>query len=217
MPLKTVASPAEHETADWILHTRKTIATTYAIGCLIEMPWDTFLPDAQRYFGKPENYADLTAFVRRIAVHLDGHSEAFATGCGVQDERWKDRLPPLDLGTAAPHVLATVRALPGAPATAAVIHLVDWRDEPQPFSLTVRMSQFRGDSSVTLRLLQPVAPFDRAAHEKAFDTRDYAPLVRSSPLAIAADGTVALPALSPWGVIIVEKALAAQAPQVLKK
>ena len=217
MPLKTVATPAEQESADWILHTRKTISTTYAIGSLIEMPWDTFLPDGQRYFGKPENYADLTAFVRQIAVHLDGHAEAFATGCGVQDKRWNLMTPPLDLGAAAPHILATVRAVPGAPETAALIHLVDWRDEPQPFSLTVRMSQFRGDSSVTLRLLQPYAPFDRAAHEKAFDTRDYAPLVRSSPLAIAADGTVALPALSPWGVIIVEKALAAQAPQVLKK
>jgi hypothetical protein len=37
------------------------------------MPWDTFLPDAQRYFGKPEHYADLTAFVRGIAP--PAHSE----------------------------------------------------------------------------------------------------------------------------------------------
>lgn len=213
MPLKTVASPAEQESPDWILHTRKTIATSYAIGGLIEMPWDTFLPDAQRYFGKPQNYADLTAFVRGIAEHLDGHSEAFATGCGVQDGRWEDMTPPLDLGADAPHILATVRAVPGAPTTAPVIHVVDWRDEPQPFSITVRTSQFYGDSTVTLRLLQPVESYDPAAHEQAFDSRDYSPLVRSTPLAIAADGTVALPALAPWGVVIVEEGESAQAPR----
>ena len=212
MPLKTVASPAEQESADWILHTRKTIATAYAIGALIEMPWDTFLPDAQRYFGKPENYADLTAFIRQIGVYLDGYSEAFATGCGVQDVRWKDSTLPLDLGSAAPHVLTTVRALFGAPTTAAVIHLVDWRDEPKPFPITVRTRYFFGDAPVTLRLLQPVASYDRAAHEKAFDSHDYAPLVRSTLLPVAEDGTVAIPVLAPWGVIIVERDNAAEAP-----
>jgi hypothetical protein len=29
--------------------------------------------------------------------------------------------------------------------------------------------------------------------------------VRSTPLSLAADGTVALPTLAPWGVVIVEK------------
>lgn len=167
MPLKTEASPAEQESADWILLTRKTIATAYALGGLIEMPWDTFLPDAQRYFGKPEHYADLTAFVRGIAPHLDGHAEAFATGCAVEDARWKGMT--------------------------------------QPFSITVKMELFFGKEPATLRLLQPVAAYDRAAHDKAFDSRDYAPLVRSTPLAISADGSVALPALAPWGVVIVEK------------
>lgn len=205
MPLKTVATPAEQESADWILLTRKSIATAYALGGLIEMPWDTFLPDAQRYFGKPEHYADLTAFVRGIAPHLDGHAEAFAAGCGVEDGRWKALTPPLDLGAAAPHVLAVVRAVPGAPAGAAAIHLVDWRDEPQPFSINVKIDLFFGKEPATLRLLQPVAAYDRAAHDKAFDSRDYAPLVRSTPLAISAEATVALPALAPWGVVIVEK------------
>jgi hypothetical protein len=213
MPLKTVASPAEQEAADWVLHTRKTLATTYAIGGLIEMPWDTFLPDAQRYFGKPQNYADLTAFVRRIAVHLDGHSEAFATGCGVQDGRWGDGTPPLDLGAAAPHVLATVRAVHGAPGTPAVVHLVDWRDDPQPFSITLRTQFFCGNDRMAVRLLQPAASYDPVAHAKAFASRDYAPLVRVTQLAILPDGTVSLPGLAPWGVIVVEKADAAGTPR----
>jgi hypothetical protein len=175
------------------------------------MPWDTFLPDAQRYFGKPEHYADLTAFVRGIAPHLDGHAEAFATGCGVEDGRWKGLTPPLDLNAAAPHVLAVVRAVPSTPAGATAIHLVDWRDEPQPFSITVQTGLFFGKDPATLRLLQPVAAYDRAAHDKAFDSRDYAPLVRSTPLTVAADGTVALPTLAPWGVVVVEKRNAAEA------
>jgi hypothetical protein len=205
MPLKSVATPAEQESADWILLTRKSIATAYALGGLIEMPWDTFLPDAQRYFGKPEHYADLTAFVRGIAPHLDGHAEAFTTGCAVEDARWKGMAQPLALGDATPHVLAVVRTLPGSPAAAVAIHLVDWRDEPQPFSITVKMDLFFGKEPATLRLLQPIAAYDRAAHDKAFDSRDYAPLVRSTPLAISADGSVALPALAPWGVVIVAK------------
>jgi hypothetical protein len=205
MPLKVVASSAEQESADWIMLTRKTIATAYALGGLIEMPWDTFLPDAQRYFGRPHNYADLTAFVRGMAPHLDGHAEAFAAGAGVEDDRWKGVTPPLDLGDALPHVLVVVRALPGAETTAAVMHLVDWRDEPQPFSITVRTGHFFPDTPPTMRLLQPVQIYDRAAHDKAFDSRDYAPLIRSTPLSLAADGTVTLPALAPWGVILVEK------------
>lgn len=78
-------------------------------------------------------------------------------------------------------------------------------DEPQPFSITVRTGHFFRDTSPTVRLLQPVQIYDRAAHDKAFDSRDYAPLIRSTPLSSAADGTVTLPALAPWGVILVKK------------
>lgn len=67
------------------------------------------------------------------------------------------------------------------------------------------MDLFFGTEPATLRLLQPVAAYERAAHDKAFDSRDYTPLVRSTPLRISADGTVAVPALAPWGVVIVEK------------
>jgi hypothetical protein len=210
MPLLPAKTTAEHETPEWIALTRRTIATVYALGGLIEMPWDTYLPvsDAQRYFGEPRHYADLTAFVRGIAPQLDGHTEAYATGAGVGNEHAATaaHLPPLDLGTTAADVLAVVRVPLDRPAAPAVVHLVDWRDEPRPFRLMLRPAAF-GPADVTpARLLRPVDAYDAAAHDLAFSNRDYGPLVREEPLPVATDGSVDVPALAPWGVIVVGSA-----------
>jgi hypothetical protein len=52
----------------------------YAVGGHIEAPWNTYLPtpDARRFFGKPEEYADLFAFVRGTARYLDSYEDAYA-------------------------------------------------------------------------------------------------------------------------------------------
>ena len=194
------------ETEDWVRHTRQTIATVYALGGHIEMPWDTYLPtpDAQRYFGRPENYADLTALVRGLARFLDDYSGAYVAGCGVQDGNGRDEPQPLRLLDTARGVLASVRAVAEDPAAPLVIHLIDWRDEPQPFSLSVRPQAFFGSAPLQFRLFTPVEPYDAAAHERAFRTGDYAPLVRQQELARGWESTLRLPALTPWGVLVVQ-------------
>lgn len=192
------------ETPDWIRHTRQTIATVYASGGHLEMPWDTYLPtpDAQRYFGQAENYADLTAFVRGMASRLDGYSEAFACGGDLLDSRWQDMLPPITLVTR--DVFAFVRAIPQAPDSPVVVHLVDWRAEPQPFRLALRPQAFFGGRPWRVRLCTPVLPYDRQAHDRAFETGDYARLVQETTLAQGYGNTFDVPALQPWGALVVE-------------
>ncbi len=194
------------ETDDWVRHTRQTIATVYALGGHIEMPWDTYLPtpDAERYFGRPENYADLTAQVRGLARFLDDYSGAFVTGCSVQDMDWPGDAPPLRLLDTEDGVLASVRAVADDLAAPLVIHLIDWRDQPQPFSLSVRPQAFFGSAPLHFRLFTPVEPYEAAAHDRAFRTGDYQPLVRERELARGFESTLRVPALTPWGVLVVQ-------------
>jgi hypothetical protein len=191
-----------------VRHTRQTIATVYATGGHIEMPWDTYLPtpDAQRYFGRPENYADLTAFVRAMASVLDGYSDAFATGGDIMDGRWLATLPPLALRTDAVGVHAFARARPGDSSAPVAVHLVDWRDEPQPFALSLRPQAFFGNKPLRLRLYTPVRNYDQAAHEKAFRSGDYAGLVEKTELAAGYVNLAEIPALHPWGILVVDPA-----------
>ena len=202
MPLDGNDTP---ESAGWVAVTRRTIATMYALGSHIEMPWDTFLPapSHRRYFGRPENYADLTAFVRGIADHLDGHSEAFAGGCGVVDKRWERQLP-VSL-PASDGVFVTIRTRPGDDDAPLVMHLIDWRETPEPFVLTVDRPAFFGAAGLTARLLRPVVPVVPEDHAAAFDSGDYSGLVKTTSLSIDPNGQLRLPSLHPWGVIIFEK------------
>lgn len=203
MPLRR---EGEQESPEWVRHTRQTIATVYATGGHIEMPWDTYLPtpDAQRYFGKPENYADLTAFVRGMVPFLNGYAEAFAAGGDLVDERWLDALPPVTPVGAAGEVFAFARAVPGGADAPVAVHLVDWREEPRPFGLSLRPQAFFGERPLRLRLFTPVLPHDRAPHEAAYRSGDYRGLVREVELARGYANTVEIPALSPWGILVVE-------------
>jgi len=64
--------------------TRRVIATTYSLGGLCQVPWDTFLGSkdgAARHFGKPQDYADLYAFVR--GNDWQNYEEVAAAGPGL--------------------------------------------------------------------------------------------------------------------------------------
>ena len=68
----------------WTQLTRQTIAMAYACGGHCMVPWDVYMPrDAPRYFGTPEQYADLFGFIRSGSRYFDGYQQAESTGCGV--------------------------------------------------------------------------------------------------------------------------------------
>ncbi len=62
--------------------TRKVIATSYSLGHTCQVPWDKWNSGDTRYFGKPQDYADLYAFVR--AFDWSGYSEAGAIGPEIE-------------------------------------------------------------------------------------------------------------------------------------
>ena len=102
---------------------------------------------------------------------------------------------------------AAVRARPGGPDAAAVIHLVAATSKTTgPLRLSLDPLRFFGGRPLKMRFLTP-SPYDAATHEKAADTGDYSSLVQSLELPGGRVSMVELPAVKPWGLLVVEPAL----------
>jgi len=187
---------------EWLQRTRRTIAMATASGGHCMVPWDTFMPNnAPRYFGTPEQYADLYGFIRASAALLDGYEYAGAFGKGMKHKLYNDE-PPVRLKAHA-EVHAVVRARPGQKDAPVVIHLIDWAREPKAFTVEINPSRFFGDRPLKLRLLTPPT-YDAKAHQQAERSRDYSALSRNISLALDADRMVKIPALAPWAMLLVE-------------
>jgi hypothetical protein len=208
---QTVTMPLRHggeqETPDWIGHTRQTIATMYALGGHIEMPWDTYLPtpNGQRYFGKPENYADITALIRGMSSYFDDYVDAYVTGCQIKDARWENMAAPVSLADDEKNILVVARVKSGDVQSPVVIHLVDWRQTPEPFDLAICPESFFGKAPIRVRLFTPVLPYQQATHDHAFTTRNYSGLIHMTELAHGTMTGIHVPALLPWGILVVER------------
>jgi len=192
---------------EWEARTRRTIATAYAAGGLCMAPWDVYMPhDAPRYFGTPEQYADLFGFIRGAATYFDGYEEAAAAGKGLEATPLAGGPAVAISGGSDPY--AFLRARPGDADAPVVVHLVDWGTDSKALSVRLRRAAFFGERPVSVKLLTP-APYDKAAHERAEETGDFSKLLVETPLTVAEDdGEVeaALPALRPWGVLVVVSA-----------
>ena len=206
---QTVTMPLRHdseETREWIDTTRRVIATVYSLGMHIEAPWDTYLPvrDAAhppRYFGKPEDCADLFAMVRAEASLLDGYEPAAAYGGMIEEDRWTAETAPVTVWSASPRVFAFTRALPGRADAPVVVHLVDWSTDPKPFTVSLNPDTLFAGRPLGVSLITP-KPYDREAHLAAFESGEYAPLVEEASLATGHVTTCQLPALGPWGMLV---------------
>ena len=79
---------------------------------------------------------------------------------------------------------------------------------PLPSTLRLRTAAFFGGRRLKMQLLQPMA-FDEKAHDAAEAAKDFSTLVDRVEVKVVADGAwtvVELPAVSPWGVLVVEPA-----------
>jgi len=190
--------------AEWQRRTRQTIATAYACGGFCMVPWDVYMPNnAPRYFGKPEQYADLFAFVRANRRLLEDYWEAAVAGPGITDERYKQ--PPVEVAGGTGQLMAVVTAKAGDRAAPIVIHLIEWGARGQPFVLKLRRTYFGGRRRRSYELLTP-APYDREAHRQAERSGDFSPLCLRRRLAAREVGIVQLlnvPPLDPWGILVV--------------
>jgi hypothetical protein len=167
------------------------------------VPWDTYMPrDAPRYFGTPDEYADLYGFIRASRDLLDGYEDAAAIGPGLADDRWA-QAAPLAIRGGSGRVRAFVRARPGEPTAPVAVHLVEW-GEPQPLSIVLENAHFFGGEPA-VRLLVPPG-YDRSAHNAAEQRGDYSGLARTVDLAARVEGpetVVEIPPLAPWGILVV--------------
>jgi hypothetical protein len=138
-----------------VRETRRVIASCYANGGHLIVPWDVYLKStpegSDRYFGKPGEYADLYVFVRKYAHYFDGYEDAAAFGKGIKDDRYES--PPLAIAGAS-DVYAFARVRPGKANAPIVIHLVNTTNSPQSFALTWQKNAFFEDRAIQAKLCQ---------------------------------------------------------------
>ena len=183
---------------------RDALATTYATGMVMEVPWDLYLPTpkADRVFTDPKDCADLYALVRGAAPYLDGYELAAATGQPITNGM-DSAEPPVRIPVGYPKLCAFTRVKPGAADAPVVVHLVDWSDAPAPFRLSLQPKRIFHGRPYRAMLLSP-RPYDKAAHARASATNDYSALVERTDLGSGRLTSLDIPALSPWGILVLE-------------
>jgi hypothetical protein len=207
--------------------TRAMIGHAYAMGGWLAAPYDLFIgAGIPRYFGKPQDYADLYGFIRTNAKYLDGFERAAYAGAWLGDQTAGNVLL-IEGGSGS--VYAFARTRPDEPEAPIVIHLVDWGEELEfvegrfrdqagfnsmsykrgnraPFTLKVRMANCYGDRSFTAHLLTP-PPYDPETHWQAERTGDYSALSESRSIEFQPQGKYAefrIPKLDPYALLVLE-------------
>lgn len=205
---------------------RRVIAQAYSLGGLCKVPWDLFLQTTDgrgRYFGAPEDYADLYGFVRGIAPYLEGFEEAAAYGKEIPDRhRWKNH--PLKV-EGSDDVYAYLRVRPRDPQSPVVIHVVNWGDSENHADILINKSAINwAPENSIVRILQPKeyqASLHRLAEKQQYNLR--APRELRGPGQAFAynilldseimeseemdDDIIRIPGINaqPWSVIVIEK------------
>jgi cyclophilin family peptidyl-prolyl cis-trans isomerase len=183
---------------------RLSIAACYASGMTFIVPWDQYAGRSPRVFSRPEDLADLYGFVRANARFLDGYEDVAAMGFEAKDPHW-GKAPALSI-EGGDKVSAFVRAKPGDATAPVVVHLIDW-GKPGPFKIKLRSQAFFASGGIAATLQLPV-PYDARLHEKAEQSKKYAPLSRDVALRTTEQEgwtVVEIPALEPWGILVVSK------------
>ena len=194
-------------------------ATSYATGNLYIVPWDQFqnvvldpvtrmpripVNKLPRIFIAKEKLADLTGFVRANADVLDGYEEAAVGGYDLQDTRFGTDAP-VSVEGGSGKLSAFVRAKPGDAKAPVAIHLVE-KEKGAPTTLRLSTARFFGKQKFKVTLREPL-PYDAALHAQAENDKRYRSLLRETVLPTTTEGAstlVAVPALSPWGILVVE-------------
>jgi hypothetical protein len=193
-------------------------ATSYATGNLYIVPWDQFqnvtlhpvtrqplTPNPPRIFIAADKFADMTGFVRANAEYLDGYEEAAVSGYGLQETRFGDE-PLVRINTGSGKLSAFIRAKPCDARAPVVVHLVE-REQGAPTTIHLPTARFFGGKAIKVTLRVPV-PYEAELHAKAEKDKNYGSLVRESQLSSKTEGAwtvVTVPALNPWGIMVVEQ------------
>lgn len=211
--------------------TRRVIATAYACGMASRVPWDIFEQTEDgtgRYFGEPENYADLYAFVSK--QDWKGYDEIYAQGPDIVDTRLPSGAIRV-IGNDHVYQFLQQSRMNGNPL---LLHLVDWgaqlvpapdkkemsyvesaqgervyfsrdgmenlkRTGPTAFTLQLDMDFLGLDAESSLSLLVPTG-FDALQNSGN-------PVKRRQVPGTVENGilTVELDPLTPWGILEIDR------------
>ena len=199
---------ADTPPAGYVDDVRRSIATTYAMGGIMQVPWDVFQSGTKtRYFGEPKDFADLYGFIRAIPGYFDGYEEVFTRGGGIPTSGFGFKDSPFWLSGNTSGVVASLRARPGNTSRPLMLHIVDW-DTPQSFKLILDPNQLFNGGNFACHLFTPTA-YNSGTHSTALSTGNLRPLRKVQFLSRKrrSDGRweVTVPAVSPWGIIRIEK------------
>ncbi|MDA1120912.1 MAG: hypothetical protein O2887_10565 [Bacteroidetes bacterium] len=201
---------------------RRATAACYATGGIMSVPWDVYeqTPSgSDRYFGTPQQYADLFGFVRGIAPYLEKYEEVGAAGRNIAEQKFDGKSL---FGRLPDGVFAFARAIPNDKHAPVVIHVVNWNNAAAGFTLELDKKLLFGGNPVKCSLLTPVA-YSENNHKKAeqkaqklrtegtfFSAKEspaYNDLVTKKSLPVTEkDGKILLDIreLALWGVLVVE-------------
>lgn len=202
---------------------QQVLATAFASGANGSVPWDVFMQSEDgnaRYFCEPEDFAPLFGFVRANDKYLSDYCTAGGKGPGFEDNPYKEGFPVEFSNT---NLCVVLRAIPGKKDAPVVVHLVDWTSGASgPVTLKLKSEAFFPGKKLSVSLRTPKA-YDAAAHAAAEDAAQkmrkngellgpaqasaYESLVQETSLKTSDSGEwveVTIPALSPWGLLVVE-------------
>jgi hypothetical protein len=182
---------------------QKILCLSYCLGMNFVAPWDVWLRGSERFYGKPQDYNHLFAFVRDNARWLDGYEYAAATGKGIRDEWYGDQPPVVLSGDE--DACAFVRAVPGGHDKPVVVHLFDYGKTAKPFRVTLDNARFFPGKRLACRLLTPVQQ-SAAEHALAEKTKDFSKFTCSPELTPQGDAkqtVLEVPTLKPWGLLVI--------------
>ena len=179
---------------------RRSIAMASSTGMSMIVPWDVYMGSKPRYFGTPEEYADLYGFIRGCAEILDGYEHAGVfSAAGDSSDLYEGEVPVQVIGS--DQVFASIRVVPGNKRKPAIIHLVDWSENPGAFELLINPDRFYGKRKVRIELWTP-APYDAEVHDIVAKTNDFAPLVQKRTIASGDIKNVSIEKVEPWGILV---------------
>jgi hypothetical protein len=157
----------DYDPRELALLKRRVIATAYASGGLACVPWDVFLQSKDgndRYFGTPQEYADLFGLVRASHRWLDGYCSAGAWGPDLKDNSYGSAFPVAIESRS--DVCIFLRSIPGDNSAPVIVHLVNWGSGAERLRVVLRKESFGGNGKLSATLVEP-RPYEPGAHGEA--------------------------------------------------
>ncbi len=215
--------------SDFTKIVRRSVGTSYAQGMNMLAPFDRFAGEpvnagdqvqVTRFFGNPQNFADMFGFIRGIAIYLDNYEFVWGWGRTPKAIYRDPGTPYSDTWGTSPTlnqpviavndgIAVVIRAVPGDNDEPVAIHLIDWNHN-DAFSITLKNEKYFGQSGDDLRLtlLEPLSNYNAADYATTWSNLNYTYYVKSTVLSGSYSGgqtTVAIPKLGPWAVLMVSK------------